>query len=105
MMATVKRAFPLAALLVAACTNHDPPRPKSDAAPDVGGRFDAAKVADGSSSGAEAGGPGPDGGGAMCLGPIPNCAATAGGACDPVCQARCGCGQRCALFSGMPACV
>jgi hypothetical protein len=41
----------------------------------------------------------------LCQGPVAGCTAGSAGACDLVCQARCGCQQRCALVSGMPACV
>jgi hypothetical protein len=106
MMATRATWSVLAALaLLGGCGGSDtPPRPKSDAAADLGGGVDAAKTPD------LAGTPGPDAGNgpdamSMCLGPIPDCTPSPGGACDHVCQARCGCGQRCAIFSGAPACV
>jgi hypothetical protein len=38
------------------------------------------------------------------FGPFPGCAATAGTACDVVCQARCGCGQSCQVVAGVPTC-
>lgn len=80
-------AFDAAAVIDAAA-------PDTAIAPDTGGG-DQASPADGL---AEADG-------AMCLGPIPGCTGTSGGMCDPVCQARCGCQQRCAVVSGMSACV
>ena len=99
----------VALVLFGGCTgSDDPPRPKSDAAPDArGGRKDAAPPDDAPAGDAPEGEPrppGPDGSMAMCLGPVPNCTPSAGGACDPVCQARCGCQQRCVLASGMPLC-
>jgi hypothetical protein len=38
------------------------------------------------------------------FGPFPGCTATAGTACDVVCQARCGCGQSCQVVAGVPTC-
>src|SRR5262245_4640192 len=101
------RALLATVLLLGACDDgDDPPRPKADAAVplDAGGAADVASLPDGPGSDA----PGDDGPAkpdAMCGDPLPGCAATTGGACDHVCQARCGCGQRCAIFSGAAACV
>jgi hypothetical protein len=105
---TATRAF-LAATALAVlwgCGSSDaPPRPKSDAAPDVGTKaVDAARAPDGPGSDGP-GDDGPSGPDAMCGAPIPGCSPTTGGACDHVCQARCGCGQRCAIFNATPACV
>jgi hypothetical protein len=105
---TATRAFlaATALALLPACGSEAPPRPKADAAADLksSGVADVARPPDGPGSDA----PGDDGGAgadAMCGAPLPDCTPTAGGACDHVCQARCGCGQRCAIFNAMPACV
>jgi hypothetical protein len=93
-------------LLALACADgDDPPRPKSDTAVvvprDTGVPPDLAPPGDG---------PRPEAGSEpdaqlMCAAPIPGCTPSAGGMCDHVCQARCGCQQRCAFVSGMAACV
>jgi hypothetical protein len=56
--------------------------------------------------GAEAMTPGEAG---MCMagdpyGPIAACTPANTQGCDPVCQTKCGCGERCAMDSGMPTC-
>lgn len=45
----------------------------------------------------------------MCMagdpyGPIAACTPANTQGCDPVCQTKCGCGERCAMDSGMPTC-
>jgi hypothetical protein len=104
---TAMRAYLAATLaFVSACGSDGPPRPKADAASAPAPTADAARAPDAPTSdggpvdvGAQAS---PD---AMCGAPLPDCTPTPGGACDHVCQARCGCGQRCAIFNGAPACV
>jgi hypothetical protein len=98
------RAFLGLALLCSCASHGSPPRPRSDAAPDLGSAADLAPGPDAPASEvAESDGPAAQDG--QCPGPIPDCTPTTGGACDHVCQARCGCGQRCAIFGGRPACL
>jgi hypothetical protein len=93
-------------LALVGCGDDDPPArmdaapvAKDAAAPDAPGKLDANPV--------EAAPPGAETGvdGQMMCAPIAGCTPSASGACDPICQARCGCGQRCAFFDGKPACV
>jgi len=80
--------------LALACGGSDP-SPKQDAA--------GVEPADAAGPGGHVTG-GPDGA-TMCSPVLPRCAPSAAGACDHVCQARCGCQQRCAFVAGMAACV
>src|SRR5690349_18858106 len=88
-------------LLVACGSDAPPPRPNDAAvAVDAALAKDVAAPTDG--PGAEAGSA-PDG--LLMCAPIAGCTPSAAGVCDHVCQARCGCQQRCAFFNGAAACL
>src|SRR5688572_29538486 len=105
MMAPRARPALLAMSLALACGSSGAPRPTPDTAvvvpADAAGSVDAPRIADGPGGD---GGADPDGA-LMCSAGIAGCAPSGAGACDHVCQARCGCQQRCAFVAGMAACV
>jgi hypothetical protein len=93
----------LGIVLVVACGGSDAPPRTNDAAavlPDAVVTKDLAAPTDGPAVEA---GSSPDG--LLMCAPIAGCTPSAAGACDHVCQARCGCQQRCAFFNGMAACL